>query len=101
MTILIVLCSIVFPMIAGMVIVLFSPDVTVGAYVVCSDKMLLNVVLKLYPRDGTMMISFKLGRKCRPLHLICSASMKSILSITGRFYLMVKYSVNYMHSLSE
>jgi hypothetical protein len=30
-------------MIVGMVIVLVSPDVTVGAYAICSDKMSLNV----------------------------------------------------------
>ena len=76
-TILIVLCSTVFPMIVGMVIVLVSPDVTVAANVVCSDKMLLNVVMMLSIFGVDKLMGFCSMGSCSTVFVTRTESVKN------------------------
>ena len=63
-------------MIVGMVIVLVSPDVTVEAYVVCSDKMLLNVVMMLSIFGVDKLMGFSSMGSCSAVFVTRTESVK-------------------------
>ena len=59
-----------------MVIVLVSPDVTVGAYVICSDKMLLNVVMMLSIFGVDKLMGFSSMGSCSSVFVTRTESAK-------------------------
>ena len=64
-------------MIVGMVIVLVSPDVTVEVYVVCSDKMLLNVVMMLSIFGVDKLMGFSSMGSCSVIFVTRTESVKN------------------------
>lgn len=63
-------------MIVGIVIVLVSPDVTVGANVVCSDKILLNVVMMLSIFGVDKLMGFSMMESCSVVFVTRTESVK-------------------------